>query len=289
MNELPHGLSPALLPDLSLTTFLIPVHVDSDERLVNIRSKMAYLQGTLRTNVILIEHGHQSIASDFCETVSNAHFSIHYIFDEAPLSNQETDGIDIIFHRTKLYNQLFLLATTPVVCLADADSFVAGADYLEAQTKVLDGEADAVSPYNIGTTKHEINFWGKEIFSETKNLDFLSENFSFTRGLDCAAGSELFLKRKTWLRIGLENENIINHATEKEERLVRLTKFGFDYQWLKGKESYLYHLFHPPSPLPQTHLERNNKILNHLGTLDEENYKDYFKNQDYLEGYGLNI
>jgi len=271
--------------DLTQTTFIIPIYVDSAERLRNLKIKIGYLHGSLDTNVIILEHGHSPEVQQMLEQYypHDVRSKTHVIFKKAP------EG-ETCFYRTKFINEIFTDITTPLVCISDCDSLATAEAYVDAQSEVLKGNIGAMLPFARGAFRKEINYWGKEIVEETTNPDFLDNKYSYTDGLLSDVQSELFIKRKTWLGIGLENENIIYSQEENKERLHRLTGLGHSFAWSRDPEAPLWTLFHPPSTLPTEFSLSNGAKLNELRSLTGEKLKEYLQDTlTYLPTYGFNF
>ena len=249
------------MEDLSETTFIIPTYIDSGERLRNLKTKLNYLLNIVQTTVVILEHDHTPKVPALLDTLPpDVRSAIHHHFVEA------VEG-DILFYRTKLINEIFTDITTPVVCLAGCDAICPPESYSIAQAKAQQDIPNY--PYSIGPFRHEINAWGKELFELSLNLAFLDLELYTTKGLDSSNRSEFFINRKQWLKIGLENENLIYSNGEPSERALRV-EFMLDKpaEYISREEAApLYSLYHPPSSLQAPFIPQNQKILGQLETI----------------------
>ena len=93
--------------DLSDVTFLMPVRIDSAERLENFIIVVSYLIEKFETNIMILEDdGHQNISFDTPPR------GIRYAFQQ---------NEDPLFHKTRLINRLAGEAATSIVALHDCD------------------------------------------------------------------------------------------------------------------------------------------------------------------------
>ena len=119
--------------DLTKTTFIIPLRIESPDRMRNITTSLIYLLRNFDTQVIIKEHDYESVFIKqvvpmleevlTLEQLSN----IHHIFEKAE---------DKVFHRTKLINDMLMLVETPVVCNYDADILLPMNSYILAQNTI---------------------------------------------------------------------------------------------------------------------------------------------------------
>lgn len=291
------------MEDLSQTTFIIPTHLDSDERARNLKIKLQTLLGESKTTIVILEHDYAPrVPAILNEIPPDLRAQIHHEFVPA------LEGA-ILFYRTKLINELFTDILTPVVCISSCDTLCPIPSYLTAQLLALEDIPNY--PYSYGFNRSEINYWGKEILEATNNLDYIAHPYYKATQLVVENCAELFIKRKQWLQIGLENENLIYCKAENTERAMRIeVMLGEPPRWRPEEhEVPLFSLYHPPSQLGSPFSERNQGILakiqeiyNNDQTVESPSFsegeqppentplKEYFtKNSSYLYRYGFNL
>ena len=118
-----HSNVPCDRPDLSsLLTIIMPVRIDSDERMANLKAVLHNVCG-LGCRVILLEADKHSAFKDGSEMdVETMKFIRHeFVEDSSP-----------VFHRTRYINRLLNEATTEIVAVWDADILIAYHQVYEA-------------------------------------------------------------------------------------------------------------------------------------------------------------
>ena len=104
--------------DLSKTTFIIPLRIETDDRMRNIITTLIYLTRNFNTKVIVKEVDKESVYERevlplLKQALEPEMLScIHHIFENSD---------DFTFHRTKILNDMLWMVDTPVVCNYDSD------------------------------------------------------------------------------------------------------------------------------------------------------------------------
>src|ERR1017187_8584317 len=124
--------------DLTKTTFIIPIYIESQDRKTNLTITLSYLFKHLDTNVIVLEHDTVSKVPNILKEL-NLENKLTYIFSKNESGND-------VFHRTKFLNQMLHCVKTPVVVNYDVDILLKPEVYLECQNKILSG-SDLIYPY----------------------------------------------------------------------------------------------------------------------------------------------
>ena len=138
--------------NLKDVTFIIPVRIESDDRLRNVITSLCYLNTVFDTNFIIHEHDKESIfftsalpqIEEYCE---GDIFNIHHSFIQ-------TD--EPLFHRQKVLNDMLMEVETSVVVNYDTDILLDKNSYKEAYKLIREG-ADLVYPYARGTAQQRVN------------------------------------------------------------------------------------------------------------------------------------
>ena len=99
--------------DLSQATFIIPIRIESSDRLRNVITITAFLVENFDTNIIVKEVDKESIfdksglpqVKEYCGDIS----SINYIFEQSD---------DPIFLREKILNEMWSELHSPTVCFS---------------------------------------------------------------------------------------------------------------------------------------------------------------------------
>lgn len=215
--------------DLTDVSFLIPIRVDSVERLENLRIVTNYLHQQFKTNIIILEADSEQKV-DVSKLPNEVNY--HFITDDQPL-----------FHRTKYNNRLITLSSTPIVSLYDTD-VVLPIGQITASIDILRrGLIKMAYPYD--GTFVSIDRLMKAMFSKHLDISLLEGN----KGKHIIAtrrsyGGCVFLDKESFLNAGGDNENLTSWGPDNMERKRRMQNLGYKIERIEGM---LYHLPHPKS------------------------------------------
>ena len=208
--------------DLKDCTFIIPIRIESEDRLRNVITVLLYLISNFDTNIIVKEVDKHSVFSEralpqileFGEDAS----CIRHIFEKSD---------DPLFLREKILNEMLVETTTKVVVNYDCDVLFEPDVYVEAYRRIMEDECDMVYPYGEGPWQFRVKATD-EVVSEFLTQDFnfgILENASW---LDNAGeGWVQFLNRDVYFEGGMENENFMGSAPDDFERRYRFTTLGY--------------------------------------------------------------
>lgn len=132
--------------DLTDATFIIPLRIDSQDRLRNVITSLCYLYSNFVTQVIIREVSDEPIFSthalpqikDFCGE------------DFVILDYEHVKTDSPVFHRQKIINEMLDEVQTKVTVNYDCDILLPPKAYGESVDLILDGDADVVYPYGDG-------------------------------------------------------------------------------------------------------------------------------------------
>lgn len=209
--------------DLSI---LIPVRIDSQERLYNVLAVCSFLTQNLEVEIIILEA--DSVQKIDMRTLPRNVQHI-YICDDAK-----------VFHRTKYINQLIDLSQTPYISIYDADIILPVSQMATALEMLRQGIA-FVLPFD--GTCISVNYFFKKLFIKTLEIKYLTQNLSkLDIGTKRSVGGCVFLSKKEYQKAGGENENFISWGPEDIERFKRMETLGHTPIHCEGN---IYHLPHP--------------------------------------------
>ena len=205
--------------DLSNTTFVLSIRIDSQERLNNLDFCIDFLQRHFVTNIVLMEEDNKS-------RVLKRYNGISHIF---------TRTKDCVFHRTAIINKAVLNHVhTPYFCNFDIDVYIKPENYVES-VRLL-SEYNVVYPYN-----------GK--FYDIPNKYSLDHNFTPDKVTEQMGlvnpnsyGGAIFFRTQDFIDGGMENEKFIGWGFEDNERYARFFKLGYA---IKRLDVPIYHFSHP--------------------------------------------
>ena len=266
--------------NLTDTTFIIPVKIESDDRLRNAITVCCFLLSKFDTNILVKEVNNEPVfenealpqIKEFIGNTSN----ISYYFEK------ESDNT--FFHKTRYFNELLNECNTDVVSAYDIDVLLPVSTYLKAE-KMCKDEYDLVYPYGQG-------MWQKQIFADDELVsDFLSNDCKFdilerqSKDYDAQSGHVQFFKTKSYIEGGMENENFKSWGPEDAERLYRFTALGYNVCRIND---WVYHLEHARGEYSwynNPHMQNNTNLWESLQRMNKDQLKQYYTNQDYLKKY----
>ncbi|MFZ9531148.1 MAG: hypothetical protein ACO272_01390, partial [Candidatus Fonsibacter ubiquis] len=157
--------------DLSNCTFMIPIRIDSDDRVRNLIIVLCYLLKTFNTRIILKEVDSKPLVQ---ECVIN---QINEFLDDSELENliylfEESQSSE--FHRMKILNEILNQVKTDVVVNYDCDVLMKPNVYVDSVNLILNQKYDLIYPYGFGNYQYRIY--------STDNLasDFINSDFDFS-------------------------------------------------------------------------------------------------------------
>lgn len=215
--------------DLKDVTFLIPVRIDSEERLENLSIILKYLNKYFITNIFIAESDEipkvrQLTLPDNCNHI--------FYQDNEPA-----------FHRTKYNNLMAMESNTPIIAIYDTDVVFSINQIMKAVNMIRNGYSDYVSPYSGAFVYVDRMF--KTMFGKLLDPDLLTYNIGkFTTGTYRSWGGAAFLNKPAFLAAGMDNKKIDSWGPEDIERMKRMQILGFTIKRVTGP---LFHLPHPLS------------------------------------------
>ncbi len=265
--------------DLSSATFIIPIKIESLDRLRNVITVVAFLLDNFDTNIIIKEVDKESIfkrdALPILKEILDFEFEINHIFEEST---------DSSFHRQKIINEIIFESKTKIIVNYDCDVILPINSYLKAYELILNDDTDVVYPYGQGMFQKQV-FATDEIvsgFLESGDYSHLDNHSSLYLS---DFGWVQFFNRDVYIEGGMENENFVAYAPEDKERFYRFTTLGYNVERIND---FVYHLEHSRthnSWLNNPYMEKNNQLWEELKTLNRDELRHYYSNQNYLKKY----
>lgn len=276
--------------DLKDVTFIIPVRIDSSDRLRNLFLSVSYILKYFDTNIIIKESDKNSIVLNKLNFLLESNKNIKYIFEK----DENTH-----FHRTHLLNDMILEANTDIVVNYDADILLPINSYIHAKLAIKNDKYDLIYPFRHGTFgERKIDFKDKHNFLE-KPEELLSHNF-ILKNLDLANIEEYcfysphsngygyadfgmcqFFKYQSYIEGFLENENFISYAPEDKERYFRFNTLGYKIARIDDFAYHIEHSRNQNSSVSNPYMEHNNKLWNFISGMDQKQLREYYNKQKY--------
>ena len=275
--------------DLKKTTFIIPLRIETDDRMRNIVTTLIYLTRNFDTKVIVKEVDKESVYErevlPLLEQALEPDMlaSIHHIFEQSD---------EFTFHRTKILNDMLWMVDTPVVANYDSDIILPLESYINATNMIAKGwvHPDAeggepvkiIYPYGYGDYQWQCHVGDNEV------TNFINSGFNFEyfnghmRQWDAKYGFCQFFDTEEYKKLGGENENFVAYGYEDDER-----HFRFNLLSSVGRiHEYVYHLEHgrtKNSWFNNPYCEDNKKLWETLKVKGKKSLLKYYEEVDYIK------
>jgi len=268
--------------DLSQATFIIPIRIESPDRLRNVITSTAFLLENFDTNIIIKEVDSESVfqrdALPLLKDILDVDVNVQHIFEK---SNEP------LFHRQKVLNEMIAEAKTDIVVNYDCDVILPLESYELAYRGIMDGVYDAVYPYGSGMFQYQVRASDQVVskFLETRDYSYLNDNSNLHTS---DFGWVQFFNRQVYIEGGMENENFKAYAPEDKERFYRFTTMGYNVGRINN---FVYHLEHARgenSWFNNPHMQSNMDEWDKIQSMDKEQLLEYYSQQDYLKKYRSN-
>ena len=199
--------------DLTETTFIIPLCIESEDRAQNAEIVLSYLCKHLKTNIVVYEYDKgQSKLASILGKIDQGETKILHRFEENKTGNN-------IFHRTKYLNlMLFENVNTECVVNYDIDILLEPLAFSRCQQFILGGH-DLVYPYFWGDSQWQVYKSGREKIKRTLSLGGLeAKDKNLTRS---EAGHLQFLNTDSYKKGFGEDQEFISYGPEDAWRYMR--------------------------------------------------------------------
>lgn len=271
--------------DIKECTFIIPIRIESEDRMRNVITTTCYLLENFNSKVIIKEVDTKSIFEESVlpqvkDYVGDKIYNLTHIFEESD---------DPVFYRMKIINEMIKMSNTQVVSNYDCDVLLKPHTCELSVQMILNGVYDIIYPYGFGNYQKQV-FVNDDVVS-----DFLSNDSDFSildaksKISDAQYGHVQFIKKSSYIDAGMENENFKGSSPEDKERYHRFTTLDYSVGRL---DHFVYHLEHsrgknswPVSYQANPYMKDNMDLWEHLQTLDKDQLRSYYNNQKYLEKY----
>jgi len=214
--------------NLSNLTFIIPLRIDSIDRLENLLFATNYILKHFQTNVIVWEADERNTM--LLQKLLNP--EVKHIF--------HTD-YDPIFYRTKHINTIVKTVDTPYIAIWDADVVVPKEQILASIKLLSQDKADFVYPYK--DIMLNVPACVKNIYAKTEDISILEKYSSGFHSMygPKALGGGFIVNRLKYIEAGMENENYYGWGLEDGERYHRWLRLNYK---VVSTDGVLFHLDH---------------------------------------------
>lgn len=269
--------------DLSQATFIIPIRIESPDRLRNVITTTAFLLENFDTNIIIKEVDSESVferdALPILKEILDVDVKVKHIFEQSD---------EPLFHRQKVLNEMIMEADTEIVVNYDCDAILPINSYVMAYRGIMDGIYDVVYPYGQGMFQYQVKASDNVVsdFLESCDYAILKSNSKIH---DSDFGWVQFFRRSDYIKGGMENENFKAYAPEDKERYYRYTTLGYKVGRIPD---YIYHLEHARganSWFTNPHMASNMSEWEKIQQMNKEQLMEYYSTQTYLKKYNENL
>lgn len=257
--------------NLKDVTFIIPIKIDSNDRLENFYTTFEYLTQNLDTNIIIYESDSKSQIGDKLNGKAT------YIFEK-------NDGA--IFHRTRYLNHMLNMVKTPVTVNYDIDVLLPIDSYVAARDRIIKDELELVYPYCYGDCQHRVNHTGRNSVKNGKSLENLENSDFQEKSFLSWYGHCQFFNTDAYKKYGWENEHFISYGPEDLERYHRFIKLDRKVEHLDNR--IVYHLEHERgnnSSKENIYFYQNERLYNVLQSFTKTQLIDYYNSVEYISKY----
>jgi predicted glycosyltransferase involved in capsule biosynthesis len=262
------------MKDLTDLTFIIPIYIDSTDRLNNVKTILGYLNHNFKTNIII----HELIDNvSTLELNSFNNLNINHITEYRNNNN---------YHRTRQLNEMLNITKTSVVVNYDIDVLLPIDSYIKSYNMINNNDADIVYPYGLGNWQKRVyQSFNREQFNKLYDIDLISNNIDTW---DAAVGHCFFIRTSDYKKAGGENEKFIAYGPEDCERFERFKKINLRIERINDWVYHFEHYRREFSNIENPSFTDNEKLFDYLKSLDRDAIELYYKNIDYIKKYKFN-
>jgi len=270
--------------NLNNTTLMIPIKIDSEDRLNNFYRNLQYLNFNFKTNIIIYEQGDfiYPLKNHIVNTYNNLNFIFLYDLNFG------------FFHKTKYTNKMLDIVNTPVVCIYDVDVIFDKDVYFKSQELIINNTFDMIYPFGKGFFQIEILKHAKlEEFLKNPTIhNILHHQSNFSNYSDypflikyAEFGHASFFKTDAYRKLGGDNENFMSWGPEDQERFYRFNRLKLKITWL---DNFIFHFDHergPDSGRENPKFQQNEDLFEKIKKMNDSEFYNYYKNQEYYRQY----
>ena len=246
-------------------------------------TSIAFLLENFHTNIIIKEVDKESVFHRDALPLLESVLDQQNIFTNFNFMFEKSD--DPLFHRQRILNEMVMEANTDIVVNYDCDVILPMDSYLLAYEMITTGISDVVYPYGRGNHQKQVAATDEVVSNFLETGDYIHLD-SASKIHTSDFGWAQFFKRSVYIEGGLENENFKAYAPEDKERYYRFTKMGYHVDRIA--DGWVYHLEHARgenSWFTNPHMQSNMDEWNKIQSMNREQLKEYYSQQDYLKKY----
>ncbi len=264
-------------------SFLIPTKIESEDRLRNVCTVLAFLLKNFDAQILIKEVDDEQNVKQFVFPLIYKRFggipdNLHYFY-EKPTKEY--------FHKTKILNDLIEASETSVVANYDTDVILPTRCIQAAYELIANGTSDAVYPYAVGPYQKAVKYSPK-MFDEFFNSPMGDDDIATYLERDISISSSTigwcqFIRKRNYIDSFMMNESFAAWGPEDCELHYRLLAMGNKVDRI---QQYVYHLEHSrtqDSWFNNPKWQENMKLWEWIRTQDREQLSSYYRNQEYVK------
>ena len=269
-------------------TFLIPVKLETSDRVKNITTVLSYLLSNYDAKILVREFDTRTRFNDLVMTTLNEKFSKNTL-KKLNFSYDIQDKK--YFHKTRILNDLLEISDTEVVCNYDADVILPVSSVENAYEMIVSGKSDAVYPYGAGVYQKAVNY-EKDVYRTFINSKMNQDDIGVLNNYSTTTTSTIgwcqFIRKENYINSFMMNENFAAWGPEDCELYYRLNLLG---NKVDRVNDFVYHLEHQRSNdswFSNPSWQENMRLWGWIRSQNKESLIEYYKKQDYVKRRNIN-
>lgn len=237
---------------------IIPLKVDSVDRINNLDIVINYLKNNLNCNIIISEQDNKPKLKN--------RYDCAYVFTE----------VDEFFNKTKGINMGVKHSNAKVIAIYDADVIVSKSQLIKAYQLIDNSRYDMLYPYD-GRFLDVPKYYHDKI----NELDFISVD-EFTLFNSNSVGGVVLFDRDVFVAGGGGNENFKGLGYDDNEIFERFVKLDYKYARIEG---VLYHLNHVRTETAydnNPYVNQNAEEYNRIASMNKKQLENEIKTWNFL-------
>jgi predicted glycosyltransferase involved in capsule biosynthesis len=214
--------------DLTDVTFIIPLRIDTVDRLENTLVILDFLLGSFHTRIKILEASRRN--TGILQQLLPGEVDYRFVED-----------LDAVFHRTKYINTLAATCETTYISLWDTDVIIPSGQIEETMKRLREEKADFVTPFQDRFL--DTSDILRDLYIQSGDIGLLEKQQGKMKALYTPnpVGGVFFAHRQAYVDAGMENERFYGWGREDGDRANRWKILGYRHQHVPGP---LFHLSH---------------------------------------------
>ena len=257
-------------------TYIIPTRIESEDRLKNIITSVTYILKNIPESKVIVKEVAEQNTFKFRALPEIKKYveidNLTHIFEQSS---------DELFYKTRILNDLILLAKTNVICSHDVDVVYPIKSHQAAYDLIKEDKADIVYPYGCGVYQYQVDY-PIEVFTS-----FLESGFDMRvivphcRTESSTIGWTQFYSKAQVINGGMWNENFLSWGAEDCEFYFRFNALGYR---VARVNDWIWHFEHSRSHNSHYHNPKfmdNHNLWQWLREQDKGSLIHYMQQQNY--------